>query len=551
MATWFQAPGRTGVHVQRRRNVPNRTVAGRYQVLREVGRGGMATVFLCEDLKHHREVALKALRPDLAAIIGAERFLREIEITAGLNHPHILPLLDSGADDGLLFFVMPYVAGGSLRLLLSGGPVPLDAAVRIAGDVASALDYAHARGVVHRDVKPENVMFNEGLAVVSDFGIARAVSAVPGSRLTVTGLSVGTLGYMSPEQALGTGELDGRTDVYSLGCVVFEMLTGATPASWPGAEDVALGRFAELPASHRARLDGYPGRVEQSLVHALALRAQHRYSTAGEFAASLAAASQRTLPFTDEQVRQLLQRAAELQAEAPEPAASGGLTIGAVEQIAAQVGIPPFHVREAARSLELRASAPVLRGSAPAAVPARPGQEPRWDRLVATAAAPNEVSEDTFPAMVQEIERQLGIAGHVTIIGGMLTWSPATQGEESRKVVVQVAARAGGTTIRIQENLELQGWRRVAIPVGVLTGGGFGLGWTQLFGVGEPAGPLLAGLCAVGGVFLALRMVVSSDAMDRGPKLQELANALAEMVSPSPESLVPVGAAPAPTSPAR
>ncbi|NJD11301.1 MAG: serine/threonine protein kinase, partial [Gemmatimonadetes bacterium] len=305
-----------------------RIVAGRYELLREVGRGGMATVFLGNDLKHHREVALKVLRPDLAAIVGAERFLREIEITAGLNHPHILPLLDSGADEGVLFYVMPYVAGGSLRLLLSGGQVPLDAITRIAGDVASALDHAHARGVIHRDVKPENILFNEGLAVVADFGIARAVSGAAAGRLTTTGLSVGTLGYMSPEQALGTSELDARTDVYSLGSVVYELLMGATPAAWPSAEDVTLGRFDELPPEHRNRLDGYPGRVEQVLVRALALRPQHRYTSAGEFASALAAASQRTLPFTDEQVRQLLQRAAELQAAAPEPPPAG-LTIGA------------------------------------------------------------------------------------------------------------------------------------------------------------------------------------------------------------------------------
>ncbi len=211
---------------------PQGSLASRYFLEREVGRGGMATVYLAKDLKHGREVALKVIRPELAAAVGTERFLREIEITAGLNHPHVLPLLDSGAPDGLLYYVMPYVAGGSLRPLLeSDTEIPLEAVLRIAREVASALDYAHNRGVVHRDIKPENILFNEGLAVVGDFGIARAVSSAPREKVTRTGAALGTLGYMSPEQALGMGEMDARTDVYSLGCVIYEMLVGGTPAS--------------------------------------------------------------------------------------------------------------------------------------------------------------------------------------------------------------------------------------------------------------------------------------------------------------------------------
>jgi len=515
-----------------------RTVAGRYQLLREVGRGGMATVYLCTDLKHQREVALKVLRPELAALVGAERFLREIAITASLNHPHILPLLDSGAEDGLLYYVMPYLSGGSLRLLLAGGAIPLEATTRIASEIASALDHAHARGVIHRDVKPENVLFSEGVAVVADFGIARALSGVTASRLTVTGLSVGTLGYMSPEQALGTVELDARSDVYSLGSVVYELMVGATPASWPGAEDVQLGRFADLPADHRTKLDGYPGRIEQVLVRALALRPQHRFATPGEFAAALGEAAHRTTGFSDDQVRQLLRRAAELQAASPDPVPGGELTIGAVEQIAAQVGIPPVHVREAVRELQPIRPLPSIQPHDPAASPAA-AQEPKWDRLVATATVSGEASDDVYPAMVAEIERRLGIVGHVTVMGGTLTWSPATQSEESRKLVIQVAARDGLTTVRIQENLELEGWRKAAIPFGMVTMAAFALAWTSVLGLTEPAVPVIALLSGALGGFLGVRTVTWSDATSRGPQLQQLAEALAALARAMPAPPVP------------
>ncbi len=216
----------------------------------------MSTVFLARDLKHDRSVALKVLRPDLASAVGSDRFLREIKLTAALNHPHILPLLDSGAIDGLVYYVMPYVTGGSLRGRLAlGEPLSLDEAMRVARQVAAALDYAHRAGVVHRDIKPENILFSEGLAVVADFGVARAVSTVDGQTLTRSGFPVGTLGYMSPEQAAGRTDLDERTDVFSLACVVYEMLVADTPAGWPGEEDARLGRFLEAPPDHRALLD--------------------------------------------------------------------------------------------------------------------------------------------------------------------------------------------------------------------------------------------------------------------------------------------------------
>ena len=221
-------------------------LADRYGIEREVGRGGMATVFLAHDLKHDRQVALKVLHPELAASLGPERFLREIQVAARLNHPHIVPLHDSGQAGDLLYYVMPYVDGESLRQrLIRDKQLPVDDALDIARDVAAALDYAHRQGVVHRDIKPENVMLHEGEALVTDFGIAKAVTAAADENLTQTGSAVGTPAYMSPEQAAGEAELDGRSDVYSLGCMVYEMLAGSAPFTGPTAQAIITKRFTE------------------------------------------------------------------------------------------------------------------------------------------------------------------------------------------------------------------------------------------------------------------------------------------------------------------
>src|SRR3989454_11561278 len=202
---------------------------GRYTIERELGRGGMATVYLGQDLKHHRAVAIKVLRPELAAALGPERFVREIEIAAGLTHPHILPLHDSGEADGFLYYVMPFVEGESLRDRLNREKqLSIDDATQIAREVASALAYAHSHNVVHRDIKPENILLVSGQAVVSDFGIARGISAAGGEKLTATGVSVGTPIYMSPEQAAGRGLLDSRSDLYNLRCGLFQVLAGWT-----------------------------------------------------------------------------------------------------------------------------------------------------------------------------------------------------------------------------------------------------------------------------------------------------------------------------------
>jgi TolB-like protein/tetratricopeptide (TPR) repeat protein len=263
-------------------------LSGRYRLDRELGHGGMATVFLAEDLKHRRQVAIKVLRPELGAAVGAERFLREIETVARLAHPNILPLHDSGNTGGLLYYVMPFVEGESLRERLQReGPLPVEEAIRIAMEVGDALDHAHARGLVHRDIKPENILLEAGHAVVSDFGIARAVSHAGRTRLTETGFVVGTVAYMSPEQATGEGALDARSDVYSLGCVVFEMLTGTTPYGGGSAPAVLARKVVdEVPAVSEVR-PAVPATLDEVVRKALAREPDERYSSAKALTSAL------------------------------------------------------------------------------------------------------------------------------------------------------------------------------------------------------------------------------------------------------------------------
>jgi len=265
---------------------------GRYTIEHELGRGGMATVYLGRDLKHHRAVAIKVLRPELAAALGPERFVREIEIAAGLTHPHILPLHDSGEADGFLYYVMPYVEGESLRdRLKKERQLSIDDATQIAREVASALAYAHSRDVVHRDIKPENILLVSGQAVVSDFGIARGISAAGGEKLTATGVSLGTPIYMSPEQATGRGQLDGRSDVYSLGCVLYEMLAGEPPFTGPTTESVLHQHLVAEPPRITASRGAVPAPVEAVICRALAKVPADRFANAGQVAEALAEAA--------------------------------------------------------------------------------------------------------------------------------------------------------------------------------------------------------------------------------------------------------------------
>ncbi len=231
----------------------NAALEGRYAIERELGEGGMATVYLADDLKHQRKVALKVLKPELAALVGAERFLAEIKTTANLQHPHILPLFDSGEADGFLFYVMPYVEGETLRDRIDREKqLPVDEAVRIATAVANALDHAHRHKVIHRDIKPANILLQDGEPVVADFGIALAVGAAGSNRLTETGLSLGTPYYMSPEQATGDQAVGASTDTYALACVLYEMLTGDPPYMGSTAQAV-LGRGSSRASPSRPR----------------------------------------------------------------------------------------------------------------------------------------------------------------------------------------------------------------------------------------------------------------------------------------------------------
>jgi eukaryotic-like serine/threonine-protein kinase len=260
----------------------------RYTIERELGRGGMATVYLAQDLKHRRPVALKVLSPDLAASLGTDRFLREIDVAARLAHPHILPLHDSGEADGLLYYVMPYVEGESLRdRLTRERQLPLEDALRITREVADALDYAHSRDVLHRDIKPENILFQAGHAVVSDFGISRAIRAAGMRRVTGTGIAVGTPGYMSPEQGAGVEQPDGRSDLYSLGCVLYEMLAGSPPFTGWSAQAVLARQAAEPVPRLRTVRDTVPDWLEQVTVRALAKAPADRFATAADFIAAL------------------------------------------------------------------------------------------------------------------------------------------------------------------------------------------------------------------------------------------------------------------------
>ncbi len=263
-------------------------LAERYAIQHEVGRGGMATVYLAEDLRHRRPVAVKVLHPDLALSVGSERFLREIQIAARLQHPHIVPLYDSGQAGDLLYYVMPYVEGESLRQRLERErQLPLEDALRVARAVAAALDYAHRQKIIHRDIKPENVMLHDGEAMVTDFGIAKAVTAAGADGLTQTGTTVGTPVYMSPEQAAGEDDLDGRSDIYSLGAILFEMLGGVAPFTGPTVQAIMAKLFTEPVPSLRDFREETPEWLEQTVQKALAKDPADRFETASQMAQAL------------------------------------------------------------------------------------------------------------------------------------------------------------------------------------------------------------------------------------------------------------------------
>jgi hypothetical protein len=498
-----------------------RALAGRYDLAGAIGEGGSAAVFLARDLGHDRDVALKVLKPELAASIGQERFLREVELAARLAHPHIVPLHDSGVAAGFVYYVMPYVAGGSLRgVLQRAGTLQLAHAVAITSQVADAIGYAHLRGVLHRDLKPENILVAGAYVYVVDFGIAKALTAAGGATLTRTGFAVGTPGYMSPEQAAGVREVDARTDVYGLACVVYEMLVGETPGEWITDAALKVGRFRDAAPAHRRRLDALPGRVEQALTRALALRPADRWHTVEAFAAALAEAASGPLArFSSGEVRSIVGRAAELEAQhtTREPL----LSAGTVERIAAEVDIPLEDVRRAMEELGY-APAPELPAPAVARVVSAAPPAVDVDRV-----ADVDIRPDAYETIATTLRQTLG-PGHATIFDDQLTWrTDGTPDTARRTVEVTVTARGGKTRVHLTEwRWRVQG-RLLAGGVGAIAGGSIGsiTGWLVSAGESAVAGLLmLAG--AVAGIAVFQRALTVTDTENETTRLNALADRL-------------------------
>jgi hypothetical protein len=495
-------------------------LADRYRLERTIGRGGMATVYLAEDLRHRRDVAVKVLEPELAASLGSRRFLTEIEIAAGLTHPHIVPLHDSGEALEFLYYVMPFIEGGSLRTLLNRrNTLAIDTILPIAAPVADALTYAHRRGIVHRDIKPENILFAEGHPLVADFGIARAVHTAGGARLTRTGFGLGTPGYMSPEQAAGVADLDARTDVFSLACVVYEMLIGDTPGLWVTEEAARLGRFMDAMPDHRERLDRLSGSLEQVLVKALALRSSDRYATPKDFSDALSAAQHRRDRYRGDEVRQIIRRAAEL--EAARDTEEGALSVGGVERVAAEAGIPPAEVQAAAREIQR---------SGPRALPQKPGTwtwlSGRRMKVVVHRTIPGEVPVSEFPYLVEEIRIALGTVGLVGTLGNSMTWSTSPPGQGTgRNVQITVAARDGQTRLHIEEQFaNVAGGLYGGVVGGA--GGGISAGWIA-FATETLHNPLVAAVGAlvwVAGIYGFTRSIFVNMHDKRHRQLTDLAD---------------------------
>jgi serine/threonine-protein kinase len=390
----------------------------RYELDRIVGRGGMATVYLADDVRHDRPVAVKVLHPELTASIAGGRFLNEIGLSAQLTHPHILMLIDSGDADGFLYYVMPYVDDSLRALLERKGSLAPRQALELAYEVADALSYSHRRGIVHRDIKPENILLSEGHAVVADFGVAKAISTAGGDRITRTGYPVGTLGYMSPEQAAGRSDLSEGTDIYSLACVVFEMLIGEPPGMWVTEEAGRLGRFIDAPPKQRLKLDGLPGSLESSLVHAMRLRPDERYVTAGEFAEALQAALSAPKVYNEAEAQRIVQRAADLEAKQSRHQESA-LSLGGVEQMAAEIGIAPELVRDAARPDVIAAPPPA---DPPSGIE-KGGLFGFTGKVELERTIDVEVSGDTYGILLEEIRDNVGHSGQINeTLSQFLSW---------------------------------------------------------------------------------------------------------------------------------
>ncbi|HEV2672180.1 MAG TPA: serine/threonine-protein kinase [Gemmatimonadales bacterium] len=500
-------------------------LADRYTLRRVLGRGGMATVYLADDRKHTRAVALKVLLPGLAAYLGVERFLKEIQIAARLTHPHILALHDSGEAGGFLYYVMPYIDGASLRQQLEGREqrrtLSHHEAFSIAEPVADALSYAHRMGVLHRDIKPENILFSQGHPIVADFGIAKAVSTAGGANLTRTGFPVGTPGYMSPEQAAGLTELDERTDVYSLAVVVYEMLVGEAPGRWPTEDAVRAGRFLEATPLHRTRLSAVGPRIEGALVRGLAIRQDQRTPTPAALMDELIRGpSGPRRRFDKDEVQEIVKRATELEANTT---ASGAMTIGGVEALAGEVGVPRELVRQAAESIPAAYVAPGALA---------PNRTNNWiggpTELLHERVVEGELPDAEYATMVEEIRRIMRNTGIVSQFGRSFSWTLSRGPAFRRDVEVAVTIRRGQTRITISENMT----QLVGAVFGGIGGGMGGGGMGPIIGVGVGALHLVGAAVVtiipvwLGITYLTARTVYRRSTTKRARELENLADRL-------------------------
>jgi tRNA A-37 threonylcarbamoyl transferase component Bud32 len=501
-------------------------LADRYELRRELGRGGMASVYLAHDRKHVRDVAIKVLRPDLAASLGVERFLKEIQIVARLTHPHVLPLHDSGEAQGFLFYVMPYIDGGSLRQRLHADRrLAVAPALAIARPVADALRYAHRMGILHRDIKPENILFSQGHPMVADFGIAKAISTAGGANLTRTGFPLGTPGYMSPEQAAGLTDLDERTDVYSLAVVIYEMIVGEVPGRWPSEDAVRAGRFLEVPVAHRARLAEAGAAVEAALARGVAVRHDQRTASPDALIAELEGQAPRRR-YDADQVQQIVKRASEI--EAGMPTAGGSMTIGGVEALAAEVGIKPEHVRAAA-----------IARRAPVAAPKRNALIGGPTMLTFERIVDGELPQSEYATLVEEIRRLMRSVGYVSQLGQSFSWSSAPrQGSGRREIEVAVTVRGGRTRITMTESLG----GLIGAVFGGIGGGMGGGGMGPIMGILGGALDVAAGWFAlivpawIGITYVTARTSYQVVVHRRAVELERTADRLAEAVQ---ELLIP------------